>query len=81
MQDPDFPSRIGRSSKNRFPEIFPAHNLRTGKSENNPARLNLFNCLHVQPFVSLQGVSQNIIMLCKRRRIKNNKIIFILYIT
>src|SRR5665647_3105489 len=79
MQYSDIASGIGSRSKDRYSEIFFCHNLGTGECENNSTRLYLFNCLYIQPFISLQCICQNIIMFRKCRRIEYYQVVLIFY--
>ena len=79
MQYPDATTGIGCSCKYRFSEIFFCDNLGTREGENNSTWFNLFNCLNIQPFISLQSICQNVIVLCKCRRIEYNQIVLIFY--
>jgi len=74
MQNSHVPSRNGSRAKDSQTELFFGNHLRTGESEENTSRCNLFQCGEIQLFVTLQRVIDRSAMFCKGGRVEHDQI-------
>ena len=72
----DLPARIDGSRKDNFLEEVPIHMVGAGKGEEESFRSQQAEGLKIEILISPRGPGKSALLFGKRRRIKNNDIIF-----
>ena len=77
VQDAYLPPCYGRCGEHRHAELVLVHGLRTTEGEEYATGLYLLECLLVDFGISLEGMTQSVLVLGKGRRVEDDEVVFI----